>query len=147
MKPKLINEIKLKYNLKAGVIILLLITLVNSGKSQVTAVVKNSDSSTKVMPINWSGFQKKAPSNKLANTVKATLLNANRFALTTWYHEIKKYQPDSSGYLDLKSKSKVNEYRYRFPAAMSFGIAIAIKTGIYDPSITGVSLQEAKDKT
>ncbi|MCU7552527.1 hypothetical protein OCK74_25635, partial [Chitinophagaceae bacterium LB-8] len=26
-------------------------------------------------------------------------------------------------------------------------IAIAIKTGIYDPSITGVSLQEAKDKT
>ncbi|WP_029279890.1 hypothetical protein [Pedobacter borealis] len=41
----------------------------------------------------------------------------------------------------------MNEYRYRFPAAMSFGIAIAIKTGIYDPAVTGVSLQEAKNKT
>jgi hypothetical protein len=51
---------------------------------------------------------KKAPGNKLANTVKATLLNANRFALSTWYHDIKNYQPESTGYLDLKSKSKVN---------------------------------------
>jgi hypothetical protein len=30
---------------------------------------------------------------------------------------------------------------------MSFGVAIAIRTGIYESSTTGVSLQEAKDKT
>lgn len=106
-----------------------------------------TDTLIDVMSINWSRFQKKAPNNKLVNTVKETLLNANKFALTTWYDSIKNYQPDSTGYLDLKSKSKVNEYRYRFPAAMSFGVAIAIKTEIYDASITGISLQEAKDKT
>lgn len=100
-----------------------------------------------VTPVNWSSFQKKAPHNQLAKVVQTSLLNANKFALTTWYRDIKKYQPDSSGYLDLKSISKVNEYRYRFPAAMSFGIAISIKTGIYDAAITGVSLQEAKNKT
>ena len=124
----------MKYNLKARAIILFFVTLTISATSQ-------------VIPINWSSFQKKAPHNKVANTVKAALLNANKFALNTWYQTIKNYQADSSGYLDLKSKSKINEYRYRFPAAMSFGVAIAIKTGIYDPSITGVSLQEAKDKT
>ena len=123
----------MKYSLKAAVLILLLIASVNTVKSQ-------------VMPINWGSFQKKIPHNKLTTVVKTTLLNANRFALTTWYNDLKRYQPDSSGYLDLKSKSKVNEYRYRFPAAMAFGIAISIKTEIYDPSVTGVSLQEAKDK-
>ncbi|MES2777601.1 MAG: hypothetical protein V4722_25705 [Bacteroidota bacterium] len=124
----------------------LLITMITTGKSQ-PVVVKNTDTIAKVIPVNWERFQKKAPGDKLSTTVKATLLNANRFALTTWYRDIKKYQPDSSGYLDLKSKSKVNEYRYRFPAAMSFGLAIAIKTGIYEPSVTGVPLQEAKDMT
>lgn len=135
----------MRSHLKIVATILLLTTVINSGKSQTNT--GTADTSLMVTPVNWSRFQKKAPHHKLANTVKATLLNANKFALSTWYHELKKYQPDSGGYLDLKSKSKINEYRYRFPAAMSFGIAISIKTGIYDPAITGVSLQEAKDKT
>ncbi len=125
----------------------MLTAFVASGISQTASVVKNSDPSTTVLPIKWSDFQKKTPNNKLANKVKAALLNANRFALTSWYHDVKKYQADSTGYLDLKSKSKVNEYRYRFPAAMSFGLAISIKTAIYNPSTTGVPLQEAKEKT
>lgn len=134
----------MKYQSSMMVAMLLFIAIVNSAKSQ-TLVAKEVNNSI-VQPINWSRFKEKAPHDKLANTVKATLLNANKFALTAWYHEVKKYQVDSTGYLDLKSKSKVNEYRYRFPAAMSFGIAISIRTGIYDPSVTGVSLQEAKDK-
>ncbi|HWW42889.1 hypothetical protein [Pedobacter sp.] len=136
----------MKYHLKVVPIILLLIMVGNSGKSQINSSSTKPDRSMMVMPIYWSKFQKKTPHNKLTTTVKATLLNVNKFALTAWYNDIKKYRPDSNGYLDLKSKSKINEYRYRFPASMSFGIAIAIKTGIYDPAITGVSLREAKDK-
>ncbi|WP_316784907.1 hypothetical protein [Pedobacter frigiditerrae] len=132
----------MKYHLKIMIAILLVITEVNLAKGQV-----NTDASLMVQPINWGKFNKKAPNNKIANNVKTTLLHANRFALTTWYKDLKNYQQDSTGYLDLKSKSKVNEYRYRFPAAMSFGIAIAIKTGIYDQTVTGVSLQGAKEKT
>jgi hypothetical protein len=132
--------------LTIGTAVLLLILAANSGKSQ-DRVAPVSDSSVMVTQISWNGFKKKSPHNGLAKTVKATLLNANKFALTTWYRDLKNYQVDSSGYLDLKSKSKVNEYRYRFPAAMAFGIAIAIRTGIYEPAITGVTLQEAKDKT
>jgi hypothetical protein len=117
--------------------------IVQFSKAQTTI---KSDPSTFVTPINWNKFQKKAPNNEIANTVRATLLNANRYALSTWFHTVKNYQLDSSGYLDLKSKSKVNEYRYRFPAAMAFGLAISIKTNIYEPAITGVSLKEAKEK-
>jgi hypothetical protein len=132
--------------LRIATTILLLLLAVKSVKSQ-DRVVQLSDSSVRVTEIHWNGFKKKSPRHRLAKTVKASLLNANKFALTAWYRDLKKYQADSSGYLDLKSTSKVNEYRYRFPAAMAFGIAIAIRTGIYEPAITGVSLQEAKDKT
>ncbi|WP_142601983.1 hypothetical protein [Solitalea koreensis] len=136
----------LNIRIKVFISAIVCVMLVNSAKSQVDSVVKTSTAPFMVTPINWNHLKKNAPRGKLANTVKTILLNANKFALTTWYHNVKKYQVDSTGYLDLKSKSKINEYRYRFPAAMSFGIAIAIKTGIYNPSITGISLKEAKDK-
>ena len=128
------------WNIRGGLTILLLSVAINSVKSQ-------DNAGYVVTAVNWSRFQKKAPQNKLVSNVKAALLNANKFALTAWYRDLKSYKADSTGYLDLKSKSKVNEYRYRFPAAMAFGLAISIKTGIYEPAITGVSLQEAKEKT
>ncbi|MEE1943613.1 hypothetical protein VRU48_00745 [Pedobacter sp. KR3-3] len=124
---------------------LLLIVMANVANSQNLVPIKEVDN-TIVQPINWTRFKKKIPHDDLANTVKATLLNVNKFALGAWYRDLKKYQTDSTGYLDLKSKSKVNEYRYRFPAGMAFGLAIAIKTGIYDPKVTGQSLQEAQEK-
>ncbi|MEJ8843203.1 hypothetical protein WG954_12505 [Lacibacter sp. H375] len=136
----------MNYNLKAAVLILFVATCINYAYSQTTTVAEKNGDATSVAPIHWNSFKKKTPRTKIANTVKAALLNANKFALTTWYHQTKKYQADSTGYLDLKSKSKVNEYRYRFPGAMAFGIAISIKTGIYDATVTGVSLQEAKNK-
>lgn len=137
----------IKHHLKIAMAVLLLCGSESLVKAQLNEAISKTDASLMVQAINWRNFSKKAPNDRLANTIKATLINANRFALTSWYHDLKKYQSDSTGYLDLKSKSKVNEYRYRFPAAMSFGIAIAIKTGIYDQSLTGVSLQAAKEET
>jgi hypothetical protein len=84
--------LKMTHYFKAGATILFLVIFLHYGKSQATVLVKNPDSSLKVKPVNWSRFQKKAPGDKLANTVKATLLNANRYALTTWYHTIKNYK-------------------------------------------------------
>ncbi|MCF0051705.1 hypothetical protein LXM25_16675 [Dyadobacter sp. LJ53] len=97
--------------------------------------------------IEWNTFKKPAPDDSVSHMVKSILLNANKYALGAWYDLDRKYKADSSGYLDLKSVSTDNEYRYRLPAGMAFGLAISIKTGIYDPSVTGVGTQEAKVKT
>lgn len=137
---------KMKFRLLTVAIITMQIVSVSAVRSQDKTNLLLSKSSVKVASINWDKFQKKAPNDSLAKVVRAGLLNSNKFALTTWFRDVKNFQSDSSGYLDLKSKSKVNEYRYRFPAAMSFGLAIAIRTGIYEPSVTGVSLLEAKSK-
>lgn len=99
-----------------------------------------------VLPIDWNRLAVSTHQTELEQTVKATLLNANKFALTTWYRDIKKFQVDSTGYLELKSKGDKNEKRYRFPASMAFGLAISLKTGIYRPEVTGVSREEARAK-
>lgn len=138
----------MRYSYIIGIAFFYAASFANSSNAQ--SVTRAADgipnASVKAAAINWNSFQHKAPNDKVSGIVKATLLNCNRFALTSWYNDIKKYHTDSTGYLDLKSKSKVNEYRYRFPAAMAFGLAISIKTGVYDASVTGVALQDAKDK-
>ena len=84
------------------------VLIIQFGKAQTTI---KSNPSTFVTPINWNKFQKKSPHTEIANNIKATLLNANKYALSTWFHTVKNYQLDSSGYLDLKSKSKVKHTR------------------------------------
>lgn len=76
------------------------------------------------------------------------LLNANRYALTTWFSEKKNLDEDTGDYYDLytaSGKSGVNEYVYRFPATQAFGVAVSLVTGVYNEEATGVSAQEAKD--
>ena len=97
-----------------------------------------------VQKIDWQAFKKSPPSDSVSKMVKSILLNVNKYALGTWYHLDRQYKPDGSGYLDLKSASRDNEYSYRLPAGMAFGLAISIKTGIYDSSATGVDIEEAK---
>lgn len=100
-----------------------------------------------VQKIDWQAFKKPLPDDSVSRMVKTILLNANSYALGAWYHLDRKYKSDSSGYLDLKSVSLDNEYRYRLPAGMAFGLAISIKTGLYDPAVIGVQFDEAKAKT
>ena len=100
-----------------------------------------------VTKIYWSKFNKPVPNDSVFQAVKFILLNVNKFALNTWFLKIRKYKKDSSGYLDLKSISTNNENRYRLPAGMAFGLAISLKTGAYNPSVTGASSDLALDRT
>lgn len=100
----------------------------------------------KIRSIAWTEFKKSITEDSLTGMVKSTLLNVNKYALGPWYSEVKKFQEDSTGYLELKSKAINNERRYRLPAGMAFGIAISIKTEAYDQHITGVPEQEALNK-
>jgi hypothetical protein len=99
-----------------------------------------------VQVINWSELKKKVKPSPVSDMVKSTLLNVNKYGVGAWYTEVKNFKTDSTSYLELKSKANNNERRYRLPAGMAFGLAIAIKTGAYDEKITGVPVQEAQAK-
>lgn len=101
-----------------------------------------------VQTIDFSSFDKEInEDDELYNMLKQGLLNANKYALTTWFNEVKNLDEDTNEYYDLKTasgNSTVNEYVYRFPATQAFGIAVAIRTGIYDEAYVGVSKETAK---
>lgn len=100
-----------------------------------------------IQALDWKSMNKTVPKDSVILLVKSILLNANKYAITTWFYNDRNYKADSSGYLDLQSVSPDNEYRYRLPAGMAFALAISLKTGVYDPAVTGVSKQEAQLKT
>lgn len=101
-----------------------------------------------VETIDFSSFDQHIDEDdELYAMLKQGLLNANKYALTTWFDEVKNLDEDTNEYYDLKTasgNSTVNEYVYRFPATQAFGIAVAIRTGIYDEDYVGVSEAEAK---
>lgn len=110
-------------------------------------VCAQNDRLTAVKQVWWELFKNKMPSDTIYSSVKTALLNANKYGLNVWFNEVRNYNTDSTGYLNLKSISTNNENRYRLPAGMAFGLAISLKTGAYNPSVTGVSTDFAINRT
>ncbi|MBS5588104.1 MAG: hypothetical protein KHX14_04700 [[Clostridium] spiroforme] len=102
-----------------------------------------------VQTVDFSSFNKQInEDDELYQMLKKGLLNANKYALTTWFNEKKNLDEDTGKYYDLYKASEnsgVNEYIYRFPATQAFGIAVSLQTGIYDEDYIGVSKEKAKE--
>ena len=76
-----------------------------------------------VETIDFSSFDQHIDEDdELYAMLKQGLLNANKYALTTWFDEVKNLDEDTNEYYDLKTasgNSTVNEYVYRFPAPLN----------------------------
>ncbi|TDE09868.1 NPCBM/NEW2 domain-containing protein [Jiangella asiatica] len=92
-----------------------------------------------VRPIDWERFDAPAPDDENATMVRSALRNATRYALTTWWQE--RYGGQTGRYLELGG---VAEQHVRQPAAQAYAIAVALRTGGYDPEATGVSAEQAR---
>src|SRR6476620_3382209 len=101
--------------------------------------------SVTVVPINWSVLNKGLPTDANSVRMGSILNNTNRYALTTWY-TAKGYASSSqqaANYLDFGG---VAETHIRPVASEAFGLAVSLKTGLYNPSVTGVDLHSAETK-
>ena len=96
-----------------------------------------------VIPIDWSKFKCQPASGDSAERFGKILLNANKYALTTWWTERGFNQPAADGYLDFKGKS---EHRIRPAASEAQGLAVSLRLGLYIAEATGVSRAEAERK-
>ena len=92
-----------------------------------------------VTPINWANFTAPYPSDADATRMKNILLNANEYALTTWWTS-KGYAAQGGTYLTLGG---IAENNIRPPAMEAIGLATSLKLGAYDPIVTGVSTATA----
>jgi hypothetical protein len=98
-----------------------------------------------IVPINWELFTKGKPTDPEARLWEALLLNANHYALTTWYNTDMGFADDIGSYLEL---GPVEDYSViSFVAVESLAIAISLKTQVYDPTVVGVSESDALIKS
>jgi len=97
---------------------------------------------TAVIPINFSAFKASEPSDSLSSTVKGVLLNANKYALTTWWTK-QGFLKQTGTYLNFFGTSERN---IRPAADEAFALAVSLKTGAYDAGRTGVSKQIAENR-
>ena len=99
-------------------------------------------SGNSVVPVDWTSFTQGKPSDANAVRLEQIVNNANRFMLTTWWDDKGYNQPGT--YLDFGGR---DEHFIRHPGAAAVGLAVALKTGIYDANATGVPAATAKTKT
>lgn len=97
-----------------------------------------------VTPIDWSKFKCQPATGADAERFAKILLNANKYALSTWWTEHGFAQPGLDGYLDFKGPS---ERSIRPAASEAQGLAISLRLGLYSAEATGVSREEAERKT
>jgi hypothetical protein len=98
-----------------------------------------------VVPIPWGIFAAGLPGDEDAQRAGAILLNTNRYALRTWY-VAKGYNSASqqaANYLNLGGNA---EGVIRPAASEALALAVSLKTGIYNPTVTTVNATEAHQK-
>lgn len=104
-------------------------------------------SSEPVAPIPWRTLSNGAPSDPNSVRMGTILTNSNHYALTTWYSVVKLFDVPSqsrSYYLDLGG---VDELSIRPVASEALALAVSLKTGLHDPLVVGVGLDDAEQKT
>jgi hypothetical protein len=93
-----------------------------------------------VVPVKWDAFTKANPTDSLSLMERAILLNANKYALTSWYNDDKKFGSQTNNYLDLGG---IDEHNIRPVGSEALALAVSLKTNAYDEQVTGISKSKA----
>jgi hypothetical protein len=115
-----------------------------SGYSYCSQVPKTITTSSEVKPIDMSIFKKSKPTDEDSLRLEAILKNVCKYGVGNWYNEYKNYDAQKTEYITFHV---VHKDFIRDPVEMAFGLAVCLKLGIYDEKYTGVSKEEATEKT
>ena len=113
-----------------------------SGTTPPTTPTPPTTSGNRVVPVDWSTFNRSKPRDANAVRLERIVTNANKYMLTTWWND--KGYNQSGTYLNFGGNT---EHYIRHPGAAAVGLAVALKTGIYNSAKTGVPTATAKAKT
>ncbi len=97
----------------------------------------------RVVPISWEKFPRGLPADADAERIRLILLNANRYALTTWW-KARGFGVQKEPILDFFGRGETN---IRPVANEAFALAVALATGAYDAQRVGVPRDIAIERT
>ena len=98
-----------------------------------------------VAPIPWGSFTAGLPGDADAQRAGAILLNTNRYALRTWYGA-KGYSSATQQAATYLNLGGIGEGSIRPAASEALALAVSLRTGVYNPTVTTVNTTEAHQK-
>jgi hypothetical protein len=98
-----------------------------------------------VTPIAWGAFTAGLPGGAEAQRAGAILLNTNRYAIRTWYGA-KGYSSATQQAANYLNLGGIGEGSIRPPASEALALAVSLKTGVYNSTVTTVNTTEAHQK-
>ncbi|WP_436499805.1 hypothetical protein [Actinokineospora sp. HUAS TT18] len=105
----------------------------------VTVAAPASAAASDVVPIDFAALVK--PTDAITTKVATILLNTNQYAVTTWWNTKKNFDAQTGAYLDFAG---TGEHQIRHPGAQAYGLATALRMGVYSATQTGVSVADAE---
>ena len=106
--------------------------------------------SSAVVPIDWEDFTAGVPDNHYATEAMGWLVTGLKYMLNNWWNVHKNFDAQSSStYLDFAKASNAGsgfETLFRESSSMALGLAVALSTGAYDDTVTGVTESTAREK-
>ena len=106
--------------------------------------ITNIESKSYTKPLNPNLFAKSSlPTDHNSVIGSQVLLNANKYCLGKWFPE-KGFDKSNESYYDFHGK---DENHIRGPSAQSIGLAVSLKTKLYNDTVVGKSEKEALNLT
>lgn len=105
--------------------------------------VARADSLTDlVVPISEKRWERGNTAGQFSRDIHFLLRLNNKYALNTWYRDLKGFPEQDGKYLDFGGNT---EHFIRPVAHNVFSLAVALKLGVYSPKVTGISVREAEE--
>lgn len=96
--------------------------------------VQAGELSRQVVPIRWDNRKTVPLEGEFAGEVIRLLQKSNKYAMNTWYNEVKKFGSQTGEYLDFGGKIE----RFIRPVSHeAFALAVCLRLNLYDPAVTG----------
>ncbi|WP_052446581.1 family 16 glycoside hydrolase [Candidatus Soleaferrea massiliensis] len=100
--------------------------------------------SDEVVPIDWDSMDTAPLTDELSRDTAQILLNSNKYAVTSWYNDIKKFASQTGEYLTFGGTGENN---IRPVSHEAMALATSLRLNVYDPEYTGVSAEKAEEIT
>jgi hypothetical protein len=100
-----------------------------------------------VQPYDPARFTAGLPTDSDSIRAREILVNASRYAVTTWYNTVRNYDAQASFYLnlDFNIDGYMLEDDIRPPASEAYALAVSVMTGGYDAGAAGLSATTARN--
>ena len=105
------------------------------------SALQTTGAQTALAPVRWERLNTELLADPLADRTIQLFRQGLKYPVNDWYNKVKGYGSQTGKYLDFKGNT---EHYIRPVSHVAFSLAVALRFHVYDETVTGVPVSEAK---